>query len=125
MIEWAILVVATHAVWLFLVFFGALWTRGRRFWSALHIAALLWGIVAEAGLWPCPLTSAETFFEVRAGMAAYQASTLLHVLDDIVYPNLPGWVVTTAGVAVCVFNLGVYGRRFWRGYNRRRSARRA
>jgi hypothetical protein len=115
MIELAILVAALHAAWLLLVIIGALWTRGRPLWSALHIAALLWGIVVEVGPWGCPLTLAESYFEARAGAGAYQASTMLHILENIVYPNLPAWIVTTAGVAVCVFNLGIYGRRFLKG----------
>ena len=82
-----------------------------RVWSALHILALLWGIAVEAGPWPCPLTLAEQYFETRAGLAAYHGSFLLHTLDAIVYPNLPGWLVTLMGVAVCAFNLSIY---LWR-----------
>ena len=104
----AILVLLVHLAWIVLVIFGALWTRGRPVWSVLHILALLWGIAVEAGPWPCPLTLAEQFFETRAGLAVYQGSFLLHTLDAIVYPNLPGWAVTLAGVAVCAFNLGIY-----------------
>lgn len=117
MIELAILVVALHAAWLLAVIFGALWTRGRPLWSAAHIAALLWGIAVEVGPWPCPLTLAESYFEARAGAGA-QASALLHLLDSTVYPNLPGWIVGAAGVAVCVFNLGIYGWRLWRKHHR-------
>src|SRR5690348_6234883 len=108
MIDLAILIVAFHAAWLLLVIVGALWTRGRPFWSAAHIAALVWGIAVEVGPWPCPLTLAESHFESAAGAAACQASPLLRLLDSIVYPNLPGWIVAAAGVAVCIFNLGIY-----------------
>jgi len=101
----AILVLLVHLAWIVLVIFGALWTRGRPAWSALHILALLWGIAVEASPWPCPLTLAEQFFEIKAGLAAYKGSFLLHTLDAIVYPNVPEWVVTVIGVAVCVLNL--------------------
>lgn len=104
----AALILMVHLAWLALVTFGAFWTRGRRVWSALHILALLWAIVVEVGPWPCSLTLAEQYFESRAGPSAYQGSFLLHYLDAIVYPNLPGWIVTSAGVAVCALNLGVY-----------------
>lgn len=104
----AALILMVHLAWLALVILGAFWTRGRRVWSALHILALLWAIVVEVGPWPCPLTLAEQYFESRAGPSAYQGSFLLHYLDAIVYPNLPGWIVTSAGVAVCALNLGVY-----------------
>ncbi|WP_222439754.1 DUF2784 family protein [Alloacidobacterium dinghuense] len=77
-----------HLVWLALVIFGSLLTRGRPMWSALQILALLWGIVAEVSLWPCPLTLAEQYFEDRIGTPLYQGGFLLHYLDAIVYPNL-------------------------------------
>jgi hypothetical protein len=108
----SVLVLAVHLLWLALVIFGALWTRGQPIWTTLHILALLWGIAVEVSPWPCPLTLAENYFEARAGLAAYQDSFLLHYLDAIVYPNLPGWLVASAGVAVCASNLGIYARRW-------------
>lgn len=112
----SVLVLAVHLLWLALVIFGALWTRGRPVWTTLHILALLWGIAVEVSPWPCPLTLAESYFEARAGLAAYQGSFLLHYLDAIVYPNLPGWIVSSAGVAVCAGNLGIYARRFHKSH---------
>jgi len=99
-----------------LLIFGALGTRRRPVWATLHIFSLLWGIAVEAGPWPCPLTLAEQYFETRAGIAAYRGSFLLHTLDAVVYPGLPAWLITAAGVAVCTFNLGIYARRLhkWR-----------
>jgi hypothetical protein len=115
MVAAACLILAIHLAWLLLVIFGAYWTRGRPVWSVVHIAALIWGIVVEVTPWPCPLTLAEQYFETRAGWTAYEGSFVLHYLDAIVYPNLPGWVVTLAGVAVCGANLGIYGWRFRKG----------
>lgn len=107
-----VLVLVVHLLWIALVIFGAFWTRGRPIWSALHVLALLWGIVVETGPWPCPLTLAENYFEARAGLHPYHGSFLLHYLDALVYPNLPWWAVATAGVAVCALNLGIYTWRF-------------
>ena len=107
-----VLILVVHLVWLALVIFGALWTRGRPVWSALHILALVWGIVVEVSPWDCPLTLAEQYFEARIGPPLYQGGFLLHYLDAIVYPNLPSWVVTSAGVVVCALNLGIYCCRF-------------
>jgi hypothetical protein len=67
--------------------------------------------VVETGPWPCPLTLAEEHFEALAGLHAVYSSFLLHGLEAIVYPDLPIWVVTVAGTAVCVLNLAIYG---WR-----------
>ncbi|SPE23495.1 conserved membrane hypothetical protein [Candidatus Sulfotelmatomonas gaucii] len=118
----AILILLAHLIWIVLVIFGALFTRGRPLWSVLHVLSLIWGVITEAGPWPCPLTLAEQYFEVKAGMAAYQGSFLLHTLDAILYPNTSPWVVTVVGVAVCAINLAIYGWRF-RKYLHRASAR--
>jgi hypothetical protein len=123
MIQLADIVLFVHLVWLALVIFGALWTRGRPAFTALHILALLWGIVVEVGPWPCPLTLAENYFESQAGLTPYQGGFLLHYLDAIVYPHLPGWIVALAGVAVCALNLGVYGRRLRQALARGRKIR--
>lgn len=117
----AILILFAHLAWILFVIFGALWTRGRPVWTTLHIMSLLWGIVAELGPWSCPLTLAEIYFELRAGAAAYQGSFLLHYLDALIYPNLPGWAVSLGGTAVCVFNLGIYGWRLRNHLLRRRA----
>ncbi len=111
MAQLATLVLFLHLLWLALVIFGALWTRGRPVWTTLHIPTLVWGVVVEVSPWPCPLTLIENYFESRAGIEPYQGGFLMHYLDAIVYPHLPGWVLTFAGVAVCLFNLGIYG---WR-----------
>jgi Protein of Unknown function (DUF2784) len=110
----ATLVLLVHLAFIGSVVFGALFTRGRPVWTTLHILSLLWGIAVEAGPWPCPLTLAEQYLETRAGLAAYHGSFLLHTLDALVYPNLPDWLITVAGVAVCLFNLGIYARRFYK-----------
>ncbi len=36
----AILILLAHLIWIVLVIFGALFTRGRPLWSALHILSL-------------------------------------------------------------------------------------
>ncbi|HUA93497.1 MAG TPA: DUF2784 domain-containing protein, partial [Terracidiphilus sp.] len=89
MVRIATLILYFHLLWLALVIFGALWTRGRPVLTALHILALVWGIVVEIGPWPCPLTLAENYFESQAGVTPYQGGFLLHYLDAIVYPHLP------------------------------------
>ena len=109
-----VFILAVHLCFILAVIFGAIWTRRRPVWSALHILALLWGIAVEAGPWPCPLTLAEQHFDMAAGERAYQGGYLLHSLDAIVYPNLPSWAITSAGVLVCAFNLGIYGWRLRR-----------
>ncbi len=103
-----------HLAFIVWVMFGALVTRARAWLAALHIVSVVYGMVAELGPWPCPLTLAENFFEARAGLLPYQGPFVLHYLDAIVYPNLPPALVVTSGVLVCFFNLLIYGFRLYR-----------
>jgi hypothetical protein len=118
----AIAILSIHLLWILAVIFGAAFTRGRPVWSGLHVVSLIWGIVVELAPIACPLTLAEQYFEAGAGIQPYEGSFIMHYLDKLIYPNLPWWVVASAGAGICVLNLVVYGRRFiaWR---RARAAR--
>jgi hypothetical protein len=115
-----VLVLALHLVWILWVIFGAFWTRGRPWWTAFHLASLLWGIAVEIGPWPCPLTMAEQSLQRAAGAAPYRGSFLLHYLGVVVYPDISVRLLTIGGVAVCAANLAIYA---WRYRARRYQAR--
>jgi hypothetical protein len=117
----AVSVLAVHLIWILWVIFGALWTRGHPWWTGFHLGSLVWGIIVETGPWPCPLTMAEQFFEVRAGGTPYEGSFMQHLLEQIVYPDLPYELLTIAAVIVCGFNLLIYARRGVLAYRRARA----
>jgi len=96
---------------------GHLWSfldSRRKLLTAFHIFSLVWGIVVELSPLPCPLTMAEQFFEGKAGAEVYRGAFLSHLLDRLVYPNLPEALLAAVGVAVCAVNLGVFAWRFWK-----------
>jgi hypothetical protein len=101
-------VLAAHLLFILWVVFGALLVRFRPWLRWVHIPCLIWGVLVELLLWPCPLTLLENWLEVRAGVQPYQEGFLLHYLDATVYPNVSPALLTVAGVVVCGFNLGVY-----------------
>jgi hypothetical protein len=101
-----------HAFFVLWVAAGALLTRGRPVLGWIHIGSLLWGIFTELMPGRCPLTTLENWFESQAGVQPYQGGFLLHYLDALVYPDVSGTLLMVAGVAVCVFNLAIYARRF-------------
>ena len=74
---------------------------------------LFWGIFTELLPWPCPLTLLENWLEAKAGVEPYQGGFLLHYLDKFVYPDISATALMVAGLLVCAFNLGLYGRRMW------------
>jgi hypothetical protein len=97
------------------VLFGWLVTRCRPLLRTLHIASLLYAILVESVSWiPCLLTVAETRLEARSGIEPARGPFLVRVLDALVYPDLPEWVVVGGAVFVCVLILGVYLRRYVR-----------
>ena len=106
-------VLVIHLAWILWAIAGALWTRGHPRLTAFHVLSLIWGIIVELGPWPCPLTLAEQSLEAKVSTHTWAGGFLVHYLDATVYPNLPASLVTGFGVAVCVFNLGIYARRWW------------
>lgn len=106
----AIVVLVFHALFILWIIFGALLTRHRPVLRLLHVASLVWGIITELTLWPCPLTIVENWFESQAGVEPYSGGFLLHYLDKLVYPEISTILLTIVGVLVCVVNLALY---FW------------
>ena len=115
----AIAVLALHLLWIAWVIFGALLTRDRAWLGWLHAGSLVYSVAIEAGPWPCPLTLAEQWLRAAAGLTTYDESFLVHYLEAVIYPDVPRTLLVWCAVAVCLFNLGIYGRRFYR--RRRRS----
>jgi hypothetical protein len=103
-------VLLVHALFILWVATGALFTRSRPVLRWLHIASLVWAILAE--VLACPLTGLENWLESQAGVQPYQGGFLLHYLDALVYPNIPSVVLIVAGIMVCVLNLAIHARRF-------------
>ena len=109
----ATVVLFLHALFVVWVIFGAFLTRSRSLLRWLHIASLVWGILIEILLWPCPLTLLENWLEGKAGIQPYESGFLLHYLDKLVYPHISATALTAAGVVVCGVNLAFYGRQTW------------
>ncbi len=109
----AIFVLAFHTGFILWVIFGALFTRGQRLLTCLHIASFIWGLTIEIFPWTCPLTFLENWLEGAAGTTPYHGGFLLHYLDQLVYPNIPPLLLTWAAAAVLVANAAIYWRR-WR-----------
>lgn len=100
-----------HLLYIAWVIFGAYFSCGRPWLGSIHIATILWGIVAETTSAACPLTLAENWCEVHGGITPYHGPFLLHYLDATVYPNVPPALLVTLAVLICAFNLGIYA---WR-----------
>jgi Protein of Unknown function (DUF2784) len=108
-------VLFVHLLWCAWVLLGWTVTRRRPVLRTLHIASLIYAIIIESVPWPpCPLTVAESRLEARARIEPSHGPFLVHILDAMVYPNLPVWLVVGCAVLVCAGILGVYLRRYLR-----------
>jgi Protein of Unknown function (DUF2784) len=106
-------VLVLHLIWCGWVLLGWTVTRHRPVLRTLHIISVIYAIVIESVPWPpCPLTVAETWLEGRGGIEPARGPFLVHILDAIVYPNLPFWAVVGGAVLVCVGILAIYVRRY-------------
>jgi Protein of Unknown function (DUF2784) len=112
-----------HALFIAWVALGALLTRFYPWLRWPHIASLVWGILTEALLWPCPLTLLENWLENQAGIAPYQGGFLLHYMDKLVYPDVSATSLTIGGVTVCALNLAFYARQMWVAHKKRAVSR--
>jgi len=106
-------VLVVHGLFILWVIFGAFLARSRPILRWLHIASLIWGILTELLLWPCPLTWLENWLESRAGIEPYQGGFLLHYLDKVIYPDISPTTFTITAVIVCALNLVLYVRQMW------------
>jgi len=107
-------VLAIHLLWCAWVLLGWMWTRARPVLTWIHMASLAYAILIELTPWPpCPLTVAEDWLEARAGVQPPRGPFLLRVLDAVIYPNLPEWLVVGAAVVICVGILAIYVRRYF------------
>ena len=105
-----------HLLWCGWVLLGWTVTHRRRLLRTLHIASLIYAIVIQLVPWPpCPLSVAEAWLDARAGFEPAHGPFLVRVLNAVVYPALPDWLVAGCAVLVCVAVLLVY---LWR-YHRR------
>jgi hypothetical protein len=104
-----------HAARILWVLLGWLATRGRPVLRWLHIGSVVYGILIEVLLWPCPLTLLENWSMTRAGEKPYEESFLIHYLESVIYPEVSQPLLTVVAVLVCVAILGVHGLRYARG----------
>jgi hypothetical protein len=118
-------VLLLHFGFLAFVVGGALlaWRWPRLAW--LHLPALAWGAYVVLAGEICPLTPLENRLRQAGGGSAYEESFIEHYLLPLIYPDavqgpMGRGTQVGLGVALVVFNVGVYALA-WR--RRRRVSR--
>ena len=80
--------IIVHLAFIVFVVAGGLLARRRRWLIPFHLGALGWAVYAEVspGI-VCPLTAAENFFAMRAGIAEYSGDFVAHYLIPVIYQD--------------------------------------
>jgi hypothetical protein len=82
-----------HFVFVVFVIFGALLVGKHPRLRYPHWTSLSYGLLVEVFNWYCPLTLLEQYLRARAGRGAYERSFLVHYLDQLIYWDVPQWVL--------------------------------
>lgn len=105
------LVVVVHLVFIIFVLLGGLFVLKWKYFSMVHMPAVMWAACIEFQGWICPLTPLENWFRGKAGGVGYQDSFISHYLVPILYPIglTRGWQIALGAFALCL-NIAIY---FW------------
>lgn len=111
-------VVLMHGVFILFALFGGLLAIRWRWFIALHLPAVAWGVTVEFFHLYCPLTPLENALRLKAGDQGYDGGFIEHYLIPLIYPaGLTPHTQLWLGALVVVINGLVYlwlASRYWR-----------
>jgi hypothetical protein len=103
------LIVILHFLWILFIVFGFIFALKRSRIAWLHLGGLAFSLLMNVLGWYCPLTYVENYlYRLHASGSAYNSSFVVHYLNQIVYPNLPGRTIRLGEVAFVCLNLVAY-----------------
>jgi hypothetical protein len=107
--ELVTVILVVHFAYLAFVVFGGFlsWRWPRLFWP--HLAAAGWGLAVVALSLRCPLTTAENWARVRAGLAPEARGFIDRYIEGVLYPaRFTVLLQTLAGLLVIGSWVGAY-----------------
>jgi hypothetical protein len=103
-------VVIIHLAFIVFVCLGALAVLRWRWIAALHVSAVLWGVMVQCYGAACPLTPLEQTLRHMAGQAGYSGGFIEHYIVPLIYPaGLTAAVQYYIGLFVIILNVALYG----------------
>jgi hypothetical protein len=110
-------VVLTHFLWIFFLFFGAIWGIKNKAVKVFHVSGLIFAFVIQIFGWYCPLTYLEVWLRSKHDTAlTYTGSFIFHYVEKIVYIELSRNLILILTLFLCGFNAWFYlrrNKRFW------------
>ena len=105
-------VVLTHFLWIFFLFFGAIWGIKNKAVKVFHVSGLIFAFVIQIFGWYCPLTYLEVWLRSKHDMAlTYTGSFIIHYVEKIVYIELSRFLILILTLFLCGFNAWLYFRK--------------
>lgn len=102
-------IVLLHFAFVCFVLLGGLLVVRWRWLMALHVPAVIWGVLIEYQGWLCPLTPLEQRLRQAAGQQGYSGGFIEHYLLPVLYPaGLDRHIQLVLGSLVIVINLVIY-----------------
>ena len=102
-------VVLLHGAFILFVVLGGLLALRWRWVAAVHLPAVLWGVLVQALGWECPLTPLEVGLRVAAGDVGYAGGFIEHYLIPAIYPAaLARYTQYILATLLLAINLAVY-----------------
>ena len=103
------LMVALHLAWIVFLFLGAWWGVRRRWVKGFHLSGLSFAFLIQIFDWYCPLTHLEVYFRTRHNPAkSYAGDFVIQYLEQVVYLQVPPYVIVIGTILLCGVNLVVY-----------------
>ena len=107
-------VLVIHFCFVLFTVFGGLLVLRRRWIAALHLPAVVWGILIEFFWWTCPLTTIENMLRQRGGESGYDGGFIDYFVSLVLYMPLAPSVRFALGFALIVLNVLFYWYAFQR-----------
>lgn len=104
-------VVFIHFLWILFLVFGALLGRKSKTVKVVHVSGLAFAFIIEILNWYCPLTHIEVWLRSRHDPSlTYTGSFIVHYLENIIYIELPRYLIGLLTIFLCGFNAWFYIR---------------
>lgn len=106
------IVVLIHFLWIVFLIFGAFLGVRNKVVKIVHISGLFFAVIVQLFNWYCPLTYLEVWLKSSSEpSAAYTGSFIVHYLEEIIYIEIPRYLVIIATILLCAFNSCAYLRK--------------
>jgi hypothetical protein len=106
------IVVIIHFIWILFLIFGAFLGVRNKAIKIFHISGLVFAFVIQIFGWYCPLTHLEVWLRAKHDLSlAYAGSFIIHYVEELIYTEIPAWLIFSLTLLLIVFNVWFYLRR--------------